>query len=521
MFARLSLNQKFVLVLTPMTLILAVVAAMSWDFARRGTKDIRVLQRSEALALKSGMLAVTMSDSLRAYLLAPKEEKWYARKKQADEDLTKALAELNDILPDQGLLQYVKQMREIDEKEQDPAENKILDMVKAGKLREAQESFVKEYTPIHENWDALAQKFVGLVVKSVEEKTVELEAGMARTVRFVFLGVLVGVISSIALLFMVFRVSRRLSEVSKHIDSSSSKVALTSQELAGSNQDLSSNAAASAASLEETVSSIEEISSMVRVNSENASQAAALSQSSTKAAESGEEAMKRLVTAVGDVAKSSREIESIITVIDDIAFQTNLLALNAAVEAARAGEQGRGFAVVADAVRSLAQRSADAAKDITRLIKTSVDKTATGEKLADESGSALREIVALAKKVSDLNNEIASASQAQATGLAQVSKAMAQLDQATQSNALSAESAAASSEEMRAQADILSNMVNELSRTINGERHGGKTEAAQAVTPAPKSAKVVPIESGSRTQAVASELIPFEDDEEKKSQVAR
>jgi methyl-accepting chemotaxis protein len=211
---------------------------------------------------------------------------------------------------------------------------------------------------------------------------------------------------------------------------------------------------------------------MVKLNADNAREALKLSQTSQQAAEQGESEMRRLNDAMGDISTSSKRIEEIINVIDDIAFQTNLLALNAAVEAARAGEQGKGFAVVAEAVRSLAARSASAAKDITSLIKESVVKIDRGSKLADESGVALKNILAAVRKVSELNQQIASASQEQSTGITQISRAMNDLDQSTQRNAASAEEVAASAEQMSAQALLLRDEVENLSRLIDGSSRG-------------------------------------------------
>jgi Methyl-accepting chemotaxis protein (MCP) signalling domain len=267
---------------------------------------------------------------------------------------------------------------------------------------------------------------------------------------------------------LVYTLANTLSGISYRISASGKQVAEVSEQLSNASQTLSSGVNEAASSLEETVASLEELSSMVKQNADNAKEAGALSQSARGAAEEGEREIKELIIAMNDISHSSKKIEDIINVIDDIAFQTNLLALNAAVEAARAGEQGKGFAVVADAVRNLAQRSASAAKDITNLIKDSVSKVERGSQIGEKSGVVLKNIVTSVAKVADLNGEISIASQEQANGIAQIGQAMNQLDQATQGNAASAEEAAAASEEMSAEAHILEDEMRTLILIIEG-----------------------------------------------------
>ncbi|WP_413582217.1 methyl-accepting chemotaxis protein [Bdellovibrio sp. HCB288] len=273
----------------------------------------------------------------------------------------------------------------------------------------------------------------------------------------------------VAVQFIAIYISKSVSRITDRLSASGDNVSTAIEQLSLAGQSLSQSASESAASLEETVAALEEMSSMVRMNSENAKQAATLSSQSSESAHKGEVEMEALIQSMTEIAKSSKEIEEIINVIDDIAFQTNLLALNAAVEAARAGEQGKGFAVVAEAVRALAARSAVAAKDINTLIKTSVTKVENGAQQAHRSGEVLKGIVISVKKVSDLNLEISTASEEQATGIQQISKAMNQLDASVQSNAASSEEIAGTSTDISHQANDMKSATVDMNVFVHGE----------------------------------------------------
>jgi len=251
----------------------------------------------------------------------------------------------------------------------------------------------------------------------------------------------------------------QLNEMVAQVKDSATSISSGTIQIAEGNTSLSQRTEEQASSLEETASSMEEMTGTVKQNADSAAEAKQLADANRNRAASGAEVVSRTVQAMGEINESSTRIADIITTIDGIAFQTNLLALNAAVEAARAGEQGRGFAVVASEVRSLAQRSAEAAKEIKDLIEDSVGKVKAGTQLVDESGKTLEEIIEGTQKVADIIAEIAAASQEQASGIDQVNNAVTQMDNMTQDNAALVEEAAAASRSMQEQAANLSHMM--------------------------------------------------------------
>ncbi len=262
-----------------------------------------------------------------------------------------------------------------------------------------------------------------------------------------------------SMLFAMRNMRDNLAELVGRVRQGTDTIATASGEIASGNQDLSSRTEQQASSLEETASSMEELTSTVRQNADNARQANQLAVTASDVAAKGGAVVAQVVETMGEINASSRKIVDIIGVIDGIAFQTNILALNAAVEAARAGEQGRGFAVVATEVRSLAQRSAAAAKEIKGLISDSVEKVDIGSKLVNEAGATMEEVVSSIRHVTDIMGEITAASQEQSTGIEQVNQAIEQMDQVTQQNAALVEEAAAAAESLQDQAAALARVV--------------------------------------------------------------
>jgi methyl-accepting chemotaxis protein len=243
------------------------------------------------------------------------------------------------------------------------------------------------------------------------------------------------------------------------VRSATDSVNVASQEIAAGNQDLSSRTEQAASNLEETAASMEELTSTVKNSADAARQANQLAASAAEVAARGGQVVGQVVSTMNEINHSSKKIADIIGVIDGIAFQTNILALNAAVEAARAGEQGRGFAVVAGEVRNLAQRSAEAAKEIKGLIGTSVDKVEVGSRLVADAGQTMEEIVGSVQRVSDIIGEITAAAGEQSEGIGQVNTAVNQLDQMTQQNAALVEQSAAAAQSLKDQAHRLAEVI--------------------------------------------------------------
>ena len=261
------------------------------------------------------------------------------------------------------------------------------------------------------------------------------------------------------LLHALKQMNDSLTSVVLDVRSGANSIATASSQIAAGNLDLSSRTEEQASSLAETAATMEQLTTTVKQNADNAQQACTLAETAAQVAVKGGDVVAQVVQTMGAITSSSRKVAEIIGVIDSIAFQTNILALNAAVEAARAGEQGRGFAVVASEVRSLAQRSASAAKEIKGLIDASVSTTEAGNTLAAQAGATMTETVASIKRVTDIMAEITSASHEQSVGIDEVNKAVGQMDQVTQQNAALVEEAAAASASLQEQASSLAGVV--------------------------------------------------------------
>ncbi|GAB7563579.1 hypothetical protein LG202_16180 [Methylobacillus methanolivorans] len=279
------------------------------------------------------------------------------------------------------------------------------------------------------------------------------------------------------------KMNDNLAKIVADVRHGTESIATSAGEIANGNLDLSSRTEEQASSLEETASAMEELTSTVKQNADNARQANQLAVSASSVAVQGGQVVDQVISTMGTITESSKRISDIIGVIDGIAFQTNILALNAAVEAARAGEQGRGFAVVASEVRNLAQRSANAAKEIKGLITDSVESVEAGSKLVAQAGATISEVVESVRRVTDIVSEISAASAEQSTGIEQINQAVVQMDEVTQQNAALVEEAAAASQAMQDQSNKLEQLVSVFK--VNGGQARTVTEHAPKPRPKP------------------------------------
>ncbi|KWF37943.1 chemotaxis protein [Burkholderia pseudomultivorans] len=282
------------------------------------------------------------------------------------------------------------------------------------------------------------------------------------------------------LLDALHTMNRRLIDIVGRVRDSSNSIAHAVGEIASGNLDLSQRTEEQASSLQETAATMEEFTSTVRLNAENAQQASALAANASEVAQRGSSVVGRVVDTMTEIGHSSSKIADITGIIEGIAFQTNILALNAAVEAARAGEQGRGFAVVASEVRSLAQRSSTAAKEIKELISASVQTIQDGSALAGEAGKTMADVTQAVARVTDIMGEIAAASAEQSRGIDQVNLTITQMDQTTQQNAALVEQAAAASKSLEAQGQELSGTVSAFRMPADAHASSSQREHASA-----------------------------------------
>lgn len=367
-----------------------------------------------------------------------------------------------------------------------PLNDEVIQLAMANKAKEAIELLMDQAAPATQAWQDALDENIKFQKDNNQKDADAAKSAYASTLLIMFslagVSLLAGIIIAV---FLTRSITRPINTIAGSLNEGAQQVASASEQLSASSQQLAEGNAEQASSIEETSSTLEESASMVQQNSENTKQAALLAGQAKTSADKGNAEMQEMMKSMGEIKKSSDQISKIIKVIDEIAFQTNILALNAAVEAARAGDAGMGFAVVAEEVRNLAQRSAQAAKDTAAIIETNIELSEKGVNAAKQVGDVLSEITVQAKKVNELMDEIAAASQEQTQGIGQINKAVSQMEKVTQMNASSAEECASSSEELSAQALNLREIVQQLVRLVNGSKAQNALDYASSAAPSP------------------------------------
>ncbi len=411
-------------------------------------------------------------DAIRAWATTPEEKAWFER---SDANLTRAVEQITRMAQARAAGDEAT-VAKIFESEFTPEANRFFDYSRE-LTRIQQDKLARRITELRESnqrnwWFAAAATAVLVAVAFLVMVLLVRHLGRAlaqaiRTAEQVAAGDLTigddgstsGQDELAALSRALGRMAASLRQVVTQVRDSSDAVVTASQQIAAGNHDLSERTERQASALEETAASMEELGSTVRQNADNARTANQLAMNASTVAQQGGDVVAEVVQTMKGINDSSKKIADIISVIDGIAFQTNILALNAAVEAARAGEQGRGFAVVASEVRSLAGRSAEAAKEIKGLITASVECVEQGSVLVDKAGTTMTEVVGAIRRVTDIVGEISAASGEQSAGVSQVGEAITQMDHTTQQNAALVEEASAAAVSLREQAHALARAV--------------------------------------------------------------
>jgi len=475
---QLSLLQRFAVIPVLLAGVGGGVSLITWRALDATTTSLTSAHRVEALAIEARYHVSAMSDALKSVVLDPSNRAEAARKAAADENYDRTLETLASLTTDAEVLAGVKAVGDFDHTHLHPNEERAMQLIDAGKVAEAQALLNQTYIPLLGEFNGRVDALHASAERLVARETAAVEAGIDTSMERIIFSLLVG-LGLVAALLMHFAVGfgRRIRGLNDALSDTAGDVASASREFTTAGGEVAQAATEGAACVQDVAAAIEEVTSMTQANAENSRKASALATESSRGAERGEAEISRLLTAMGEISTSSRRIQEITSVIDDIAFQTNLLALNAAVEAARAGEQGAGFAVVADAVRSLAGRSASAAKDISDLIRECVERIDHGRTIADASGRVLKDIVESTRQTAELNQHIAAASADQSIGIQQISASINQLDAAGHQNAAVAEEMAASAQSLAEQVDAMHMVVDRLRGLVEGEPGGGFDDA--------------------------------------------
>ncbi|MCM2279741.1 MAG: methyl-accepting chemotaxis protein [Oligoflexia bacterium] len=548
---KLSLLQRLLSPLIPLILVATLVAAIAYRSLGGGNDDLMKAIQVLEQGFQAQYYASEMSDAMKGYLLNPANKSELQRKLDADSKLQGLLREVRGTIQSKEMLATLERLGEADDKELNPFEEEIVRMVDAGNTKEALARFHREYGAKRANYDAALRRLVDLGKTIAISEAANIRENMSRAFVLIVASLTMGMLAIAAVLvWIALSLSRKLGALTERFHEEAGSVNSASRQILEASQSLAQAVSEQSAALQETVSSVEEINAMVARNASNAQKSQETVVASRQTFEDGKVSVQAMVSSmseiqqgneriVSQIEKNNSEIADIVTVIseigsktkviNDIVFQTKLLSFNASVEAARAGEHGKGFAVVAEEVGNLAQMSGNAAKEIAAMLEGSVQKVqelmtrrsseaselvaatkrtiATGSESTRRCSEAFDSVMKDAEQVGGIMGEIATASQEQAQGLAEVTKAVGQLDQVTQQNNTVAQRSNNLAETLLKQAQSLRFMAEELKATVQGATSSEGSPAPVKSRPDPAPAR--PVATGpARVSAPAPKEAP-------------
>jgi len=468
-FSNFSLSVKFYLALAPLLVMGLIVILVVRHSLRSNAQELIAARQVKELAITSQSLLLTQDDATKVMLIDMLNIDASQRKIEAYDACQKTFARMKTLTKSQQLLSLIQQMQEMDDKELQPIDTRVLEAMGNGNSEQAKKIYFQEYEPHRARYAAIMHQLGDEAEKVAAQAAQTMEDNNRRSLHNISLTLASGLLFVAIIMLAVTRhVSRNLRATAAIIKREADATLSSSAQLSSTGKNLADTASAIAHSLQQTSHSLEQLSSATQRNTECVASAKEFTDATSLAAEKGSADLQMLTDALNNIKTSADSISKIIKTIDEIAFQTNILALNAAVEAARAGEAGLGFAVVADEVRNLARRCAEAAQETGTRIQDSVQKSRSGVDIGARVAANFDQIARKIRQFDTLAGQIAASSRTQSEGFSQIQHAVAQIDSATQSNAASAEESASASRELNGQATAMKQAVESLQLLIEG-----------------------------------------------------